>query len=102
MATMHHELPGEIAMVPTCNQVFVLTQLSYTGRVTPVTESVDEETGELTWTPGTPADDQPWLTWSRRYNIDGNVAAEWNGAGAAFDGTPGVSDPTRIEAPSVG
>jgi hypothetical protein len=31
-----------------------------------------------------------------------SYTGSYDGAGAAFDGTLGVSDPTRIEAPSVG
>ena len=37
--------------------------------VTPVTEETDAETGETTWIPGTPVQDQPWLAWSRRYDM---------------------------------
>jgi len=70
--------------------------------VTPVTEDTDPVTGETTWTPGTPEQDQPWMSLSRRYDIAGRVVAEWNGAGAVFEGVPGVSDPTDIEAPSAG
>ena len=67
-----------------------------------VTEEIDPETGETTWIPGTPQADQPWLSWTRRYDITGRVTAEWNGAGAAYDGVPGVTDPADIEAPTVG
>jgi hypothetical protein len=68
----------------------------------PVAEEIDPETEETTWTPGTPVPDQPWLSWSRRYDIAGRVTAEWNGAGTAYEGIPGVTDPSDIEAPTTG
>src|SRR5690606_33692110 len=90
---------GGICLVNTFDAGCLLTDMTYTGQVTPVTENIDPDTGETTWTPGTPEADQPWLSWTRRYDIAGRVQAEWNGAGAAFDGVPGVSDPGEIGAP---
>lgn len=94
-------MPGALRLRNTYDQIGQLTEQTYTGQVTPVTEEQDSD-GNTIWTPGAPEQDQAWLTWSRRYDIDGRVALEWNGAGAAFDGVPGVSDPTDITAPTVG
>jgi RHS repeat-associated protein len=95
-------MPGQLATEYTYDPAGQLTDLTYTGQVTPVTEETDPDTGETTWTPGTPRADQPWLSWSRRYDVAGRVTAEWNGAGTAYEGIPGVTDPSDIEAPSVG
>ncbi|MEP7368612.1 MAG: DNRLRE domain-containing protein [Dermatophilaceae bacterium] len=56
--------------------------LSYSGQVTPVTETTDPVTGQITYTPGTPTT-APWLTWSQTNDINGRVAREWTPAGAA-------------------
>ena len=96
------KLPGQLAQRQRYNAVGELEELTYTGQVTPVTEATDPVTNETVWSPGTPVPDQPWLTWSRNYTILGQVAQEWNGAGAAFDGIPGVSNPEDIESPSAG
>jgi RHS repeat-associated protein len=95
-------MPGATRQHATFNATGDLTELAYTGQVTPVTETVDPDTGETTWTPGQPAQNQPWLTWSRAYDGLGRTTNEWNGAGTAFDGVPGVSDPAQIGAPSAG
>jgi len=96
------KMPGQLAQRQRFNAVGELEELTYTGQVTPVIEATDPVTNETIWTPGTPMPDQPWLTWSRNYTILGQVAQEWNGAGAAFDGVPGVSNPEDIESPSAG
>jgi RHS repeat-associated protein len=95
-------MPGATAQLNEYDRLGQLTNLTYTGQVTPVTESEDPVTGETTWTPGAPQPDRPWLSWTRMYDGLGRVAQEYNGQGAAFDGIPGVSDPADIAAPSVG
>src|SRR5690606_12420740 len=54
-------MPGGISLVNTYDPGGQLTDMTYTGQVTPVTENIDPDTGETTWTPGTPEADQPWL-----------------------------------------
>ncbi len=95
-------MPGGLSVVSSFDEVGQLDTMTYTGQITPVTEEIDPVTGETTWIPGTPEQDQPWMAWSRKYDIAGRVVAEWNGAGAVFEGIPGVSDPTDIEAPTAG
>ncbi|MGL5861518.1 MAG: hypothetical protein ACRCY9_09720 [Phycicoccus sp.] len=63
------------------------TSLSYLGQVTPVTETVDPVTGDTTYTPGTPIQDQPWLSWATVNDATGRARFETTGAGAAFDTT---------------
>lgn len=95
-------LPGKLAQRQTYDLVGNLTELAYTGQVTRVTETADPDSGERIWTEGAPLQNQTWLAWNRTHTILGQVAQEWNGAGAAFDGVPGVDDPADITAPSVG
>ena len=45
--------------------------LTYSGQVTPVTHGTDPETGEVTYIPGTPLADQPWLAWSQTNDVTG-------------------------------
>lgn len=94
-------MPGALRLKNTYDEIGQLTEQSYTGQVTPVTEATDAD-GNTVYTPGTPLQDQTWMTWSRRYDNHGRVMIEWNGAGSAFDGVPGVSKPADILAPSVG
>lgn len=95
------KMPGGITKLQGYNLVGQLTELTYQGQVTPTTETVDTDTGETTWVPGTPVT-AAWLTWTRYYDIRGLVAGEYNGAGAAFEGVPGVTDPADVTAPTVG
>lgn len=97
-----HTLPGKITARSEYNLTGDQVSLTYTGQVTPVTESIDPDTGEITWTPGEPVQDQAWLGWTRRYDTLARVKDEHTSHGTSFDGLPGVSDPTDIEAPDTG
>jgi RHS repeat-associated protein len=89
ITTQH--LPGGIVERRSYDEAGQQIGLSYSGTITPVTETVDPVTGESTWTPGTPIPDQPWLTWSTQLDIGGRVRFEANGQGAAFDTSNGVT-----------
>jgi RHS repeat-associated protein len=95
------KLPGAITQRTTFNEVGQPVILAYSGQVTPVTETTNPD-GTKTWTPGTPQQDQPWLTWATARDNAGRTVSESTPAGAGFDGVPGVSDPTLAGAPSVG
>ncbi|MBC7269122.1 MAG: hypothetical protein H5T76_10410, partial [Streptomyces sp.] len=97
-----HALPGKVTARSTFNATGDLATLTYTGQVTPVTETTDPDTGETTWTPGTPVQDQPWLGWTRRIDALSRVKDEYTSHGTSFDGVPGVTDPTDITAPDTG
>lgn len=96
------DLPGKIVFREERDLAGVSTQRSYSGQVTPVTESTNSTTGETTWTPGTPQQDQPWVTWSMYSDALERTTNEFNGAGSAFEGTPGVTNPTDAGAPATG
>ena len=57
------ELPGGITRVVTTNALKDDTGLTYKGQVTPTTATTDPVTGEVTWTPGTPAPGT-WFAWT--------------------------------------
>jgi YD repeat-containing protein len=97
-----HALPGKVTARSTFNATGDLATLTYTGQVTPVTETVDPDTGETTWTPGAPVQDQPWLGWTRRIDALSRVKDEYTSHGTSFDGVPGVTDPGDITAPDTG
>ncbi|WP_245889302.1 hypothetical protein [Knoellia remsis] len=78
-------LPGRLTQVTTYDEAGEQTGLSYLGQVTPVTASTDPDTGETTWTPGTPQQDQPWLTWTSISDGAGRTRFENTGDGAGFD-----------------
>ncbi|MCE1179873.1 MAG: RHS repeat protein [Micrococcales bacterium] len=84
-------LPGGITQVNGYDEGGEPTSLQYLGQVTPVTETTDPDTGDTTWTPGTPVQDQPWLTWSTTNDAAGRVRFEATGTGAAFDNGLGVA-----------
>ncbi|MCE1179925.1 MAG: hypothetical protein LWW86_12985 [Micrococcales bacterium] len=84
-------LPGNLTQVTSYDEAGEPTQLQYLGQVTPVTETTDPGTGETTWTPGTPVQNQPWLTWSTVNDGAGRARFEATGTGAAFDGGNGVA-----------
>lgn len=84
-------LPGGITQVNGYDEGGETTSLQYLGQVTPVTETTDPDTGDTTWTPGTPVQNQPWLTWSTTNDAAGRVRFEATGAGAAFDNGLGVA-----------
>jgi RHS repeat-associated protein len=84
-------LPGRLTQKTTFDEGGEPVQLQYLGQVTPVTVSTDPSTGEATYTPGTPVQDQPWLTWSTLDDVTGRARFEATGTGAAFDGGNGVA-----------
>lgn len=95
-------MPGGITQTTTYDQGGQPVGLAYTGQVTPVTEATDPTTGEITYTPGTPDPHGSWMAWTQTNDIYGRVRRDYTGQGAAFDGVPGVSDPSDITAPSAG
>ncbi|PRY56998.1 RHS repeat-associated protein [Knoellia remsis] len=78
-------LPGRLTQVTTYDEAGEQTGLSYLGQVTPVTASTDPDTGDTIWTPGTPVQDQPWLTWTSISDGAGRTRVENTGDGAGFD-----------------
>ena len=96
------DMPGKITLREEHDLGGQPTQRSYSGQITPVTESTDPDTGEITWTPGTPEQDQPWVTWSMYRDALGRTTQEFNGAGSSFEGVPGVTDPVDATSPSTG
>ncbi|WP_347350153.1 hypothetical protein [Intrasporangium sp.] len=84
-------LPGRLTQVTDYDQGGQLVALSYLGQVTPVTVGTDPDTGEPTYTPATPVQDQPWLTWATVGDITGRVRLQTTGTGAAFDQGAGVA-----------
>ena len=84
-------LPGNLTQVTTYDEGGEPTQLQYRGQVTPVTEGTDPDTGETIYIPGTPIQNQPWITWSLDNDITGRVRTEATGVGAAFDNGQGVA-----------
>ncbi|NMM22186.1 MAG: DNRLRE domain-containing protein, partial [Phycicoccus sp.] len=96
------KLPGAITATNSYDEAGEPAGLAYSGQVTPVTQSTDPDTFEVTYIPGTPLADQPWLAWSQTNDATGRVRRETTGVGAAFDGVPGVTDPADITAPAVG
>ena len=94
-------MPGALARRPDYDEAGQLTGLTYTGQVTPVTETTDPDTGATIYTPGTPIQDQPWFAWTLDRDPVGRISTEYTGAGAGFDGTPGVTDPTDATAPTI-
>lgn len=101
-ALERQDMPGKIVLREERDLGGQPTQRSYSGQVTPVTESTDPTTGEVTWTPGTPQQDQPWVTWSTYSDALGRTTQQFNGAGSAFEGIPGVTDPTDAASPTAG
>ena len=89
ITTQH--LPGGIVERRSYDEAGQHNGLSYSGTITPVTQTTDPVTGEISWTPGTPIADQPWLAWSTRTDIAGRVRFEATGQGAAFDTSNGVT-----------
>jgi large repetitive protein len=91
-ALTRQRMPGGITKDTTLDVAGQPKTLSYSGQVTPVTVGTDPITGEPTYTPGAPVQDQPWLAWSQTNDIAGRVAQEWTPSGAsAFDDGPGVT-----------
>lgn len=78
-------MPGKITQVTTYDEGGEPIGLQYLGQVTPVTVNEDGS-----HTPGTPVQDQPWLTWSTVNDASGRARFEATGVGAAFDDGSGV------------
>lgn len=97
---VREEMPGEVTRVVTTNALKDDTGLTYKGQVTPTTATTDPVTGEVTWTPGTPAPGT-WFAWTTERDGLGRIVREYTGEGAGesagegagFDGTsPGVPE----------
>lgn len=86
---VRQNLPGKVTQITDTNELKDPTGLSYTGQITPVTASTDPDTGETTWTPGTPTTGV-WLAWTMDRDGLGRIVREYTGNGAGFDGDPGV------------
>jgi RHS repeat-associated protein len=94
-------LPGGVAQHTSYDEAGEPVGMGYTGQVTPVTESTAAD-GSSVYTPGTPDPDGSWMAWSQTNDVTGRVTLEHTGAGAVFDGVPGVSDVSDVSAPTVG
>ena len=88
---VQQRLPGRVTQVTDYDEAGEPVALSYLGQVTPVTVSTDPNTGEPTYTPGTPLQDQPWMTWTTLNDVTGRVRFQATGTGAAFDEGSGVT-----------
>ncbi|WP_157557574.1 RHS repeat domain-containing protein [Intrasporangium oryzae] len=84
-------MPGGITQVTSYDEGGEPVGLTYLGQVTPVTASTDPDTGETVYTPGTPQQDQPWMSWSTVNDITGRARLLETGTGAAFDNGTGVA-----------
>jgi RHS repeat-associated protein len=84
-------LPGRITQVASFDEGGQLVGLQYLGQVTPVTVVEDPVTHEISYVPGTPVQDQPWLTWTLGRDGAGRIRYEQTGSGAAYDNGDGVS-----------
>lgn len=100
-ALVTQKLPGAVTQRIGYDAAGEATSLTYTGQVTPVTESLDAD-GNTVYTPGAPQQDQPWLAWTVINDAAGRIRAEATGPSAGFDGAPGVTDITDATAPAVG
>lgn len=87
---VRQDLPGQVTATTKTNVLGQETGLSYTGQITPVTATTDPDTGETTWTPGTPTRGD-WLAWTVDRDGQGRIAREFTAAGAAFN--PPLGDP---------
>lgn len=95
---IRQELPGKLTQRVTTNELGDPTGLTYDGQITPVTASTEPVTGEVTWTPGTPAPGT-WFAWSLDRDGLGRIVREYTGTGAGFDGnlgTPGTGDTDHL------
>ncbi|NHN55277.1 hypothetical protein G9U51_05700 [Calidifontibacter sp. DB0510] len=86
---VRQDLPGQVTATVTTNELKQPVGQAYAGQITPVTATTDPNTGEVTWTPGTPTTGT-WLAWSIDRDGLGRIAREYTGAGAGFDGDPGI------------
>ena len=87
------QMPGQLTRTITTNALKDETGLAYSGQVTPTTATTDPDTGEVTWTPGTPVTGT-WFAWSMDRDGMGRIVREYTGNGAGFDGdTAGAATP---------
>lgn len=93
------DLPGQLTMGVGYDDAGQPTALTYTGQVTPVTETVNPD-GTTTWTPGTPGRDV-WFAWTHDRDTTGRIVRDYTSAGAGFDGLPGVTNPADETAPAI-
>lgn len=87
---MQEDLPGFLTARTETNVLGDVTGLSYEGQVTPVTASTADD-GTVSWTPGTPTTGT-WMAWTQDRDGLARVTREYTGAGAAFDGAPGIPE----------
>ncbi|AKU18209.1 hypothetical protein VV02_24090 [Luteipulveratus mongoliensis] len=100
-ALTRQDLPGQVTATTDTNILGQEVGMSYEGQVTPVTASTDPETGDTTWTPGTPTRGD-WLGWSIDRDGLGRMAREYTGSGAAFDPSLGEAEPGATGTQPVG
>ncbi|WP_431843034.1 RHS repeat-associated core domain-containing protein [Calidifontibacter indicus] len=86
---VRQNLPGGVTQITDTNELKDETGLRYEGQVTPTTATTNPDTGEVIWTPGTPKNGT-WVAWSIDRDGLGRAVREYTGAGAGFDGDPGV------------
>lgn len=94
-------MPGGITAHTATNLLKQVTGSSYEGVVTPVSAVTDPDTGETTWTPGTPTIDT-WMAWSQDFDGLGRVARQYTGTGTVFDGDPGIPEDGDVSHMSTG
>lgn len=91
-ALIRQDLPGQVTATSVRNELGQEIGVSYTGQVTPVTATTDPDTGDTTWTPGTPTRDD-WVGWTVERDGMGRVAREYTSTGALFNPDPNVTTP---------
>ena len=84
------DLPGFVTARTQTNTLGEVTGLSYEGQVTPVTATTADD-GTVSWAAGTPTTDT-WMAWTQDRDGLGRVTRQYTGAGAAFDGDPGIPE----------
>ncbi|WP_182434728.1 DNRLRE domain-containing protein [Dermacoccus abyssi] len=97
---MQEDMPGFVTARTDTNTLGEVTGLSYEGQVTPVTATTADD-GTVSWTPGTPTTGT-WMAWTQERDGLGRVARQYTGAGAAFDGDPGIAEDGDTSHMSVG
>ncbi|WP_415544877.1 hypothetical protein [Dermacoccus barathri] len=84
------DLPGFVTARTQTNTLGEVTGQSYEGQVTPVTATTADD-GTVSWAAGTPTTDT-WMAWTQDRDGLGRVTRQYTGAGAAFDGDPGIPE----------
>jgi len=93
-------MPGSLTARTQTNTLGDVTGLSYEGQITPVTATTADD-GTISWNPGTP-ETGTWMAWTQDRDGLGRVTRQYTGAGAAFDGDPGIPEDGDTSHMSVG